>query len=97
MRARFSTRSSRVIGSTRTVSSRIDEGSPFASAGLQSDDWLIEVDGEPFFEGRGLQPLYEWLLRELTATPRDYPLLVRRNGRDLTLTATLQLAPLEER
>ena len=74
----------------------VDERSPFAASGLRPGDLLLEVDGEPFFVGRGLEVLYGWLLRELTGTPRDYPLLVVRDGREITLTPTLQLGAYAE-
>ncbi len=71
----------------------VDADSPFAAAGLRAGDVLIEVDHEPFFLDRGTDRLYDWLLRELNDTPRDYPLLIRRAGRDVTGTVTLNLGP----
>ncbi len=74
----------------------VDDQSPFAASNLQPGDLLLAVDDEPFFVGRGLDVLHGWLLRELTGTPRDYALLVSRNGREVTLTATLQLGAYAE-
>jgi C-terminal processing protease CtpA/Prc len=76
--------------------SAVDDDSPFAAAELRTGDVLLEVGGEPFYAGRGLDVLYRWLVRELDTTPRDYNLLIRRGGRDVTQTVTLQLGPYQE-
>lgn len=75
---------------------RIDvvaESSAFYRAGLRPGDVLVEVDGEPFFEGSGLDGLRSWLVRELEETPREVSLRIRRGGKEQTLLATLSLQP----
>ena len=63
----------------------------------QAGDYMVtarvEVDGEPFFEGSGLDGLRSWLVRELDATPREVSLRIRRGGKEQMLLATLSLQP----
>lgn len=66
-------------------------GSAVARAGLQRGDVLVEFGGEPFFRGRGVEHLYQWVLRELRSEPRQYTLLLVRDGAVRTLEAHLQL------
>ena len=78
------------------MSIRIDdvaEDSAFFRAGLRRGDVLVEVDGEPFFEGSGLDGLRSWLVRELEETPREVSLRIRRGGKEQMLLATLSLEP----
>jgi C-terminal processing protease CtpA/Prc len=72
---------------------QVAEASPFHRAGLRPKDELVEVDGEPFFQGRGLAGLSSWLMRELDERPRKLPLRVRRDGEELPLHAVLALEP----
>ena len=88
----------RETGVTRgeQTSIRIDdvaEDSAFFRAGLRPGDVLVEVDGEPFFEGSGLDGLRSWLVRELDATPREVSLRIRRGAKEQMLLATLSLQP----
>lgn len=71
----------------------VDANGPFASAGIRQGDLLLEVGGEPFFDGHGLLSLENWLIRELTAEARRYQVLVLRDGKRIELTATLKLGP----
>ncbi len=75
---------------------RVDATGPFAKSGLRAGDLLLEVGGEPAFTGRGPAGLHHWLLRELRGQPRDYALVVRRDGKRLELTASLALGPYRE-
>jgi predicted esterase len=73
---------------------RVSDGSPIAAAGLRAGDVLLSVGGEPFYAGRGgVAGLHAWLVRELRSTDARYDLLVHRNGKPVTLTATLKLGP----
>lgn len=75
----------------------VDPAGPFAGSGIRAGDLLLEVGGEPFFAGRGgLRSLHEWLLRELTARPRRYPVMVWRDGRRVELEGTLSLGSYRE-
>lgn len=70
----------------------VDPEGPFGSSGLRAGDLLLEVGGEPFFAGNGgLDGLHHWLVRELTATRRDYELVVWRDGGVVRLSAALAL------
>lgn len=72
----------------------VDPAGPAAQAGLSEGDLLLTVDGEPFFSGRGgVSGLHAWMMREVRETPRDYPLIVLREGRPLTLEARYRLGP----
>ena len=71
----------------------VAKDSGFYRAGLRPGDVLVEVDGEPFFEGSGLDGLRSWLVRELEETPREVFLRIRRGGKEQTLLATLSLQP----
>ncbi len=71
----------------------VAEDSAFYRAGLRPGDVLVEVDGEPFFEGSGLDGLRSWLVRELDATPREVSLRIRRGAQEQMLLATLSLQP----
>lgn len=73
--------------------SRVDPASAFGAAGLKRGDLLLEIDGEPFYPGRGLPHLRAWLMRELTAAPRAYRADVWRAGQRVELTARLALGP----
>lgn len=72
---------------------RVDPTGAFGAAGLKRGDVLIEVDGEPFYPGRGLPHLRAWLMRELTAQGRPYRFSVWRAAQRVELTATLALGP----
>jgi hypothetical protein len=70
----------------------IQSDGPFAASGLRAGDLIIEVGGEPFFLDKGgLAGLRQWLMRELRVDPLSYPLIVWRDGRLLTLNASLKL------
>jgi hypothetical protein len=70
---------------------QVDPEGRFGKVGLRVGDVLLEVDGEPFFAGRDLGFLHDWLLRELDGVARPYPLLIWRNGDRLELEAELAL------
>lgn len=70
---------------------------PFAAAGLQAGDLLLEVGGEPFFRGRdGLAGLHRWLIRELRGTPAPYTVVIWRAGRRVESSVRLALGPYVE-
>ena len=72
----------------------VDSNGPAARAGLSEGDLLLTVDGEPFFSGRdGVSGLHAWMMRELRETPRDYPMIVLRQGQPVTLEASYRLGP----
>ena len=71
----------------------VAEDSAFYRAGVRAGDELVEVDGEPFFIGGGLDELRSWLVRELDETPRELSVLIRRGGQEQKLIATLSLQP----
>lgn len=72
----------------------VDADGPAARAGLAVGDLLVTVGGEPFFEQRGgVAALHHWLLRELRETPREYEMIVWRDGRSTRLTASYGLGP----
>jgi hypothetical protein len=75
---------------------QVDPHGPFGGVSLQAGDVLLEVDGEPFFTGRGLGFLHAWLLRELDGVARPYPLQIWRNGDRLELEAELALGDYRE-
>ena len=71
----------------------VDAAGPF-SAELAPGDILLEVGEEPFFRGRGgLATLHQWLMRELTAVPRRYPVRAWRDGAVFTAFVPLALGP----
>ncbi|MEE8584459.1 MAG: M14 family zinc carboxypeptidase, partial [Acidobacteriota bacterium] len=70
---------------------------PWAEAGLKAGDLLLDVDGEPFFSGGGLDNLYFWLLRELRGQPARFPLSLFRPGGSEQKSVTLQLGPYTKR
>jgi len=73
---------------------RVAGGSAMAAAGLQVNDLLLEVGGEPFFQGQGgLEGLRRWLMRELRGDARDYEVRVWRGGAARTLKTSLKLGP----
>ena len=83
----------------------VEPDSPFAAAGVKEGDLLLEVGGEPFFAGHGLNglrgfdgldELYRWLVLELDGVARPYPVVVRRDGVELTLEASLALGSYRE-
>jgi serine protease Do len=66
----------------------VEEGTPAAKAGLQVEDVVTQVDGQPVDN--------EAALRELiarTAPGTKMTLTVRRDGKDLTLNSTVAEAP----
>ena len=68
----------------------VDSDGPMT--GILPGDILLEVDGEPFFRGRGgLAAMHHWLMRELTGVPRRYPIRVWRDGAALVTFADLSL------
>lgn len=71
----------------------IAEDSAFYRAGARAGDVLIDVDGEPFFEGGGVEALRSWLVRELGEQDRELSLTIRRGGKEQTLLATFSLRP----
>ena len=72
----------------------IDPNSPFAEAGLKKNDLLLNVAGEPFFQGKdNLDVLYQWLIRELRTQPHPYSLHVWRDGQQIHLETKLMLGP----
>jgi dienelactone hydrolase len=87
-------------GAAEQVAVRIGQiapSSPFAGAGLQAGDLLLEVGGEPFFRGRGaLTGLHRWLIRELRSTPAPYALVTWRAGRRVESSVRLALGPYVE-
>jgi hypothetical protein len=71
---------------------RLEPSSPFAGAGLEAGDLLLEVGGEPFFRGRGaLTGLHHWLIRELRGTPAPYTIVAWRAGRRVESSVGLAL------
>ncbi len=73
---------------------RVIPGSALAAAGLDVQDLLLEVGGEPFYAGRGgVEGLRRWLMRELRRDARDYEVRVWRGGAARVLTASLKLGP----
>lgn len=73
---------------------QVDDKSPVGLAGLRAGDLIVRVGGEPFFRGRGgVRRLYRWLVRELRDTPAQYPIVLWRDGREVTITAALRLGP----
>jgi len=72
--------------------SALEPGSPFRAGGVRAGDLLVEVGGEPFFQGLGgLDGLHDWLLRELRGQEREYSVLVLRDGDLLELSVRLGL------
>ena len=72
----------------------VEAGGAASEAGLEPEDVLITVGGEPFFQGRGgVRGLHHWMVRELRTRPTEYELTVWRDGRISTLSATYRLGP----
>ena len=77
--------------------SALEPESPFHAGGVRAGDLLVEVGGEPFFQGLGgLDGLHGWLLRELRGQEKEYSLLVLRDGNLLELSVRLGLGPYQE-
>jgi hypothetical protein len=74
----------------------VSEENAFGKAGVRVGDILLEVGGEPFYAGRGLVFLHAWLMRELTGSPRRYPVVVLRNGARHELSVELALGPYQD-
>ncbi len=89
-----------MTGAAEQVAVRIRQiapSGPFAAAGLQAGDLLLEVGGEPFFRGRGaLTGLHRWLIRELRGTPAPYTIVTWRAGRRVESSVRLALGPYVE-
>ncbi|MFQ5704486.1 MAG: hypothetical protein ACE5HT_10750 [Gemmatimonadales bacterium] len=79
------------------IAIRVTEVNPtsdFGKVGLRAGDLVISVGNEPFFRSRdGVGGLYRWLVRELRETPAQYPIVLWRDGREITVTASLHLGP----
>jgi hypothetical protein len=76
---------------------RVSPSGPLAAADLTVGDLLLEVGGEPFFQGRGaLAGLHHWLIRELRGEPAIYPVAVWRDGRRVESSVPLKLGPYVE-
>jgi hypothetical protein len=76
---------------------RVSPSGPLAAADLKVGDLLLEVGGEPFFQGRGaLAGLHHWLIRELRGEPAIYPVAVWRDGRRVESSVPLKLGPYVE-
>ena len=77
-----------------TVRARVDEGSATQTAGIQSGDQIVEINGEPI-ESFDLYPR----LYELTQANPDQAVEIglRRDGEHLTATLTLQIVGDENR
>jgi hypothetical protein len=75
---------------------RVEPGGAFDRAGITTGDVLLEVDGEPFYTGRGLGFLHAWLTRELDAVAKPYKLLISRDGERMELEAALALGDYQE-
>lgn len=72
----------------------VDRDGAFGVAGLEVGDVVIEVGGEPFFEGRrGVAGLRAWLMRELRSEALDYRVTVVRRGELRSITVSLALGP----
>jgi len=72
----------------------VDRDGAFGVGGLQVEDVVIEVGGEPFFEGRGgVAALRAWLMRELRSQALDYRVTVVRRGELRSFTVGLALGP----
>jgi pimeloyl-ACP methyl ester carboxylesterase len=72
----------------------VDGDGAFGVGGLEVGDVVIEVDGEPFFDGRGgVAALRAWLMRELRSEASDYPVTMVRRGRLRSMTVSLTLGP----
>lgn len=70
----------------------VDASGPFGDTGLRPGDLLLELGGEPFFRDQGgLDAAFHWLVRELTDVPRDFPIVVWRDGALRSLNVTLRL------
>ena len=76
--------------------SAVESEGPFGSTDLRSGDLLLNVGGEPFFRGRGLEELRHWLMRELVSVPRSYVVQVWRDGAMVEQDVPLQLRPFDE-
>lgn len=73
---------------------QVAAGSSVQAAGLRSGDLVLEVGGEPFYRGHGgVAGLHTWLMHELRGQPKQYSILIWRNGQRSTLTAQFQLGP----
>jgi hypothetical protein len=74
--------------------SSVAAGSPFAAAGVRGGDLMLSVGGEPFFSGNGgLAGLEAWMRRALRAQEAEWPVVVLRDGKPLTLSGRFQLGP----
>jgi poly(3-hydroxybutyrate) depolymerase len=73
---------------------QVEAGGPADRAGIRTGDVVVRWGGEPFFEGRGgVAGLHAWLVRELRTQPRDYEIVVWREGVLRTLAVALRLGP----
>lgn len=67
---------------------------PLARAGLLPGDVMLSFGGEPFFRSRAdVASLRRWLVRELRETPRDYPIVLMRDGTRREVSAAIALGP----
>jgi len=72
----------------------IAASSPLVGADLRPGDVLVEVGGEPIFRGMGGDAsVFEWLVRELRAEPKEYSVQVQRGGVPIDTTVRLRLGP----
>jgi type II secretory pathway component PulC len=72
----------------------VDRDGAFGVGGLEVGDVVVEVGGEPFFEGRGgVVALRAWLMRELRSEALDYRVTVVRRGEQRSITVRLALGP----
>ncbi len=72
----------------------IEPDGPFGGIELREGGLVLSVNNEMFFNGNGLDVLYDWLLRDLTSAPQSYPLKVWRDGTIVDQHLDLALTPL---